>query len=282
VEVVYMFGGEIIKFAGDAIICVFSSSFVTGVSSQSKAGSKLRRTKSSSANLLFGDEKSFVQKDSGAVHAPTVTTEVILRAMHCAAVLRNIQTEKLSVHVALTCGEMCFGILGGVENRWECLISGPCLQELSDCLDDAPSKTAVISPECGRILAHSAAERILEVADENFSQNESSRTVTYQVDPSTTYEFELQQLPSGNHRIISVKCSAGVDVIAAAQADQSAAELVNERQRAKALNLIRQFVPIPVASALDNGLGLQFMAEIREVTTMFMKVSGLLFIDVLL
>jgi hypothetical protein len=49
-------------------------------------------------------------------------------------------------------------------------------------------------------------------------------------------------------------------------------ELVNERQRGKALNLIRQFVPIPVADAIDNGLGLQFIAEIREVTTMFMKV----------
>jgi hypothetical protein len=268
VETIYMFGGEIIKFAGDAIICLFSSNFITGLSTVDTMGSKLRCTKSSSANLLFGDEKSFVQKDKGSADLPTVTTAVILRAMHCAAVLREVQTDKLTVHVAMSCGEMCFGILGGVENRWKCLISGPCIHELSDCLDDASSKTAVISAECARILVQTTKERILEESD----GLGSARIATFQADPATKYEFELLQLPSGNHRIVSVKCTAGVENKATAKPDHTAAELVNERQKGKALNLIRQFVPIPVANAIDNGLGLQFIAEIREVTTMFMKV----------
>jgi class 3 adenylate cyclase len=269
VETIYMFGGEIIKFAGDAIICLFSSNFITGVSAIDKMGSKLRCTRSSSTNLLFGDEKSFVQKEKGSADLPTVTTAVILRAMHCASVLKDIQTEKLTVHVAMSCGEMCFGILGGVENRWKSLISGPCIHELSDCLDDAPSKTAVISAQCGQILSQSTTERILEESD----GQGSARVATFQADPATKYEFELLQLPSGNHRIVSVNCTVNVEPVSGKQVQENAAELEDERQREKALNLIRQFVPIPVSEAIENGQGLQFIAEIREVTTMFMKVS---------
>jgi class 3 adenylate cyclase len=43
VEIIYTFGGEIIKFAGDAIICVFSANFITAVEPKKKGG-KLRRS----------------------------------------------------------------------------------------------------------------------------------------------------------------------------------------------------------------------------------------------
>ena len=43
VEIIYTYGGEIIKFAGDAIICIFSSNFITEVEIKKKNG-KLRRS----------------------------------------------------------------------------------------------------------------------------------------------------------------------------------------------------------------------------------------------
>jgi hypothetical protein len=51
--------------------------------------------------------------------------------MLCANTIREVRSDRLKVHVGMSCGEMCFGILGGVENSWECLISGPCIHELS-------------------------------------------------------------------------------------------------------------------------------------------------------
>ena len=58
--------------------------------------------------------------------------------------IKNICTEVLSVHIAISCGELCFGILGGWGNQWEFLISGECMFELSKCLDEAPSKQIVV------------------------------------------------------------------------------------------------------------------------------------------
>jgi hypothetical protein len=42
----------------------------------------------------------------------------------------------------------------------------------------------------------------------------------------------------------------------------------------RALELLRQFVPASVADKLDTEAELNHLAEMREVTTMFMKVSG--------
>ena len=122
VEIIYSFGGDIMKFAGDAIICVFYNDMGQGLDNE------------------------------------IISPGLVLRAIRCAEVLREVQTEKLSVHVAISCGEICFGILGGFENRWECLISGSCLEQLSDCLDDASSKQAVLTSECFEIIKHNTTD----------------------------------------------------------------------------------------------------------------------------
>jgi hypothetical protein len=177
--------------------------------------------------------------------------------MHCAKLLTDVQTDKLTVHVAMSCGEMCFGILGGFENRWECLISGPCIHQLSGCLDDAPSKHAVISRKCARTLKetiHRHGSGPLDVVVSEFDCDLGK------------YSYTMLPLPSGNCRIVSV------DFIASK---------MDSPQRIKKLEvidedlsvLVKQFVPVPIAEQLDRGAGLHYMAEIREVTTMFMKVS---------
>jgi hypothetical protein len=38
--------------------------------------------------------------------------------------------------------------------------------------------------------------------------------------------------------------------------------------------MVAAFVPIPVLSGRLEAVGLQYLAEIREVTTMFMKFDG--------
>ena len=289
VEIIYTYGGEIIKFAGDAIICVFSEHFKTAVSSK---GNKLRRSMDNFEEIFMetnipmienrhpctSNDKVFILGNS----CGSVDAEVVLRAMLCAEKLRKEQTDKLSVHVAMSCGEMCFGVLGGVENRWECLISGPCIHELSDCLDDAPSKEAVISRACADILAMSTLSMELEECEQNPDNNlhchseHSSSSHTYIVDTVIgNYQFELEQLPSGNHRIIYVR-NVNVDVTNNNNTTTSFSFTAQNAtiQYPQSLKLIRQFVPLPIAEEIEAGTGLTFIAEIREVTTMFMKVSN--------
>lgn len=245
VDVIYQFGGDIIKFAGDAVVCVFTS-------------------------------ENFAEEN----HIPV---EVILRAMHCARVIREVRTDTLTVHVAMSCGEMCFGILGGFENSWECLISGPCLHQLSDCLDDAPSMTSVLSPECSALLKqHQTTSTIYTPGPtESDSPSEKASLTTSQ----GVYQYELEHLPSGNVRIVDVtlqselsnsppqRASSGHHHIISGKLNSPGKKLLlSTRQKGQIDQLIRLFVPKPIGEELDNATGLNYFAEIREVTTMFMKV----------
>jgi hypothetical protein len=195
----------------------------------------------------------------------SVAADSVLYAMHCAYELCNVQTEKFSVHVAMSCGEMCFGILGGVENRWECLISGACLHELSDCLDDAPSKQAVISAGCAKIVLQEALQT-------GAIGTPIAHAVTTDIG---MYDFELIPLSSGNHRIKHVRCMDGfADQLSLQSKGLVPSPELRSAKRTFATNkLLKQFVPLPIADAIERDEELQFIAEIREVTTMFMKVS---------
>jgi hypothetical protein len=134
VEVIYSYEGDIIKFAGDAIICVFlPQDDATTPKGQGSSIGTSPKIRSRSAQL-----NSFAQ--------------MVLGACECALELREVEIDGLTVHVGLSCGEICFGVLGGYENRWECLISGPCIEELSQCLEDAPSRQAVCTPACIKAL----------------------------------------------------------------------------------------------------------------------------------
>jgi hypothetical protein len=286
VETIYMFGGEIIKFAGDAIICVFASNFVTGLAVD-KNGGTLRRSLGNFGDLLPAADQAGQSTRTANFLSPfnstktvqrsttdadlTVTQDVVLRAMYCASVLKDIKTEKLSVHVAMSCGEMCFGILGGVENRWECLISGPCIHELSDCLDDAPSKTAVISSGCAAIILGAEVDTTAPSLDKTPTVTAVRSVLT----AAGKYDFELQRLPSGNYKVLSVQRTQeqSAQSVESKYYGKDAADSGSGQFSALSGALVRQFVPVPIADEVETGRGLQFIAEIREVTTMFMKVN---------
>ncbi len=115
VEIIYTFGGEIIKFAGDAIICVFPSTFTTKVSTESNVkpgrGGVLRRSRGSFGEILIPEgftlsRASVNFSEQNFMIPPIVPPALVLRAMQCAHQLREVQTDKLTVHVAMSCGEM--------------------------------------------------------------------------------------------------------------------------------------------------------------------------------
>jgi hypothetical protein len=112
VDTIYSFGGDVIKFAGDALECIFQPTDVT--------------------------EESFQRSCANAIQCAWVLKDITMA----------LKDSVLSSHVGISCGDICLGQLGGFENRWECLISGSCLSQLWKCLDDAPSKHVVITHEC--------------------------------------------------------------------------------------------------------------------------------------
>ncbi len=263
VDIIYTFGGDIIKFAGDAIICVFTADFVPSTSNKpvrrSSMGSFATGMNEFMKNLAKNIETTSVEYSVSVNTRSSISAEVVLRVMHCAKLLTEVQTDKLTVHVAMSCGEMCFGILGGFENRWECLISGPCIHQLSGCLDDAPSKHAVMSRRCARIVREELPTDKNKPFEAIASELETSRG---------TYSFTLLPLVSGNCEIVAVTFTEQKTSRAVSVKETMRFEFRDSERNA----LIQPFVPVPIAEQLDNGTGLHFLAEIREVTTMFMKV----------
>jgi hypothetical protein len=233
VAIVHSHGGDIIKFAGDALICVFSEDDFT-ISSISK---KQR----------------------------LVAADVLLRAMMCAKEVRAVRTDRLTVHVGMSCGEMCFGILGGVENRWECLISGPCIHELSQCLDDAPSMQAVMTAQCWTTL--------LQLGQLVGAKQDGTCILSLE-SPDGKYEVEMITLPSGNRRIVDVIIDTTQCTERLSPEDPVTPYVPPDTSQKGTVDaLIRQFVPAPIVEELDSATGLSYFAEIRDVVTMFMKVK---------
>jgi hypothetical protein len=118
--------------------------------------------------------------------------------------LAALHTDKLSVHVGLSCGEVCFGILGGDEGRFECLVSGPCLTDLSSCLEDADRGVTVISASCAKAIQiyEFMASRPTTPRDMGMSSCDSPRRSTKT--PSRRYKYTTEPLSSGNYKVLSV------------------------------------------------------------------------------
>jgi class 3 adenylate cyclase len=72
-------------------------------------------------------------------------------ALQCSWELKEIVSE-LSLHMGICCGDICFGQLGGFENKWEFAMSGDCISELVQCLEDASNKSVIITADCFRCL----------------------------------------------------------------------------------------------------------------------------------
>jgi class 3 adenylate cyclase len=239
VAIVQSHGGDIVKFAGDALICVFAEERFT-------SGTRSKRRE-------------------------LVDAEVLIRALMCAQEVRNVRTDRLTVHVGMSCGEMCFGILGGVENRWECLISGPCIHELSGCLDDAPSMQVVMTAHC------SEAVRTCAAVQRNGSKE--GEAIFNVVRPQVQYEVTLQPLASRNWLLVDISTSFRTMLdctkkqVSFVGSSSTAPGQLDEHQKLVADALVRHFVPAPIVEELDSATGLSYFAEIREVVTMFMKVS---------
>ena len=199
VDKIYSYGGDVIKFAGDALVCVFKP------------------------------------EDS----SPDSCQKSCAYALQCAWDLKEIYTPELSLHVGISCGKICFGQLGGFENKWECLISGFCLSQLSLCIADAPKKEVAITKECYDCLTKIPNNYVKILADQLFSTN-------YLIsDVRALVQFVLYNTPC-------ISSSYSEDSVLLSQT--------------------ASHVPRPVTQALMSG-SFNFLSELREVVTVFIKLN---------
>jgi class 3 adenylate cyclase len=164
------------------------------------------------------------------------------KAVECACKLKEHCTDQLSAHIALTTGEMCFGLLGGYMNNWVYLLNGKCIHELSQCIDDAQTKQLVVS--------------------QSFSAH---------IPDDYRQSLSLTVLSSGNILITEVmKESINPMEQELCYADRF--ELSSTTNPSYTVGILG-FLPTTVVSSMSAG-SFKNISELRIVTTMFLKLDS--------
>ena len=260
VDVVHQYRGDVICFAGDALICVFtagdnSAAAGTGVFSSKDtlplsrdASTTIKRNRRQTIDCAT-PSRPVVRGGAGgggggafrAVAEAAAETGVhyCLRALQCACELRDHKDDNLGTHIAVTSGPLSLAMLGGYMDEWTYIINGSCLSDLSTCIEDAGVREVCCS--------------------------------------ASTYELALL---AGNHTVKVAQ--RGDNYLVLSMAETAGAKIMGPVQRRidcyedeqdKIMDALEAFTPFPALNAI-YAESLDAIAELRQVTTMFLKLDS--------
>ena len=267
----YLLGGDVIAFAGDALLCTFTDDFEVN----------------------------------------EVAVPHCIRALHCSQELiflssgSHLSDLPLNLHIAMSYGELNFAIVGGYEHQWLYILNGACVPELSSCIDEANISETVItktlydqmqaqaqgSPEAlctaeptttgnMKLMLPSSAESLESSPDRGMEEKTPPKLY-----PARPTNRSSVSRPTRNHQSEGVRKSPSFEArkleryIKASGRMSESPSLAESRSRGVGRSLSREnddlqryFAPPPVTSALCNGT--VDMSELRHVTTMFLKLDS--------
>lgn len=125
VRLICSMGGDVIKFAGDAILCVF-------------------------------DVKQF---GSDLYQATVCAVQVARDLLSLELGGKNVT---LSVHCGVGCGEVNAFHVGGVKNRWEYVITGDPVEQIGSAEGDAGSGEVVISKQAHALIGYNVKGEVIK------------------------------------------------------------------------------------------------------------------------
>lgn len=125
-------GGDIIKFAGDALLVLF-----THPQDDAPVPTLLSRSVSSPATSSLTDSDDL----STLVHAATYCAQQI----HAEFNGFQIEDATLSIHSAISSGTVYGIIIGGYQQRWEFLLKGEPIEQLAPAMNAAKQNQIVLT-----------------------------------------------------------------------------------------------------------------------------------------
>ena len=163
------------------------------------------------------------------------------KAIECGLKLKEHYTDRLTAHIAVSYGDLSFALLGGHAGNWVYAMSGPGVQQLSACIDEAHSKELVITPEC------------------------------FEVSRECLTAMRYEATSGGNWRVLDMTEDPS-EVLPDTQCFADRFELDFDEGVDMTLNIL-SFVPVPVVSSLA-ARSFKSNSELREVTTVFVKLDS--------
>eukprot|EP01039_Chlorochromonas_danica_P007106 gene7106-7858_t len=165
------------------------------------------------------------------------SAEVILRAIYCALQLQEVKSEKLAVRVAVGFGDFVCGFLGGFHDQWRFFFAFNNQSNLASCLENVPNDSlAIAAPLASKIS------------------------------PSLLEQMGAYKLPAGYCFHLSRAMTKQVTENVIIPVDEPTHLDKSDRFD----RLVDMLVASPVSQACHSN-SLHYLAEVRELTTMFMK-----------
>jgi len=162
IELVELFGADILKFSGDAITIIWPASSL--ISENAPANGE---------EFYSGKDLKQLAKDIETLRSKS-TRRTMRAAVHLALeccdalhkrVERNLEKglyekgAEMALHIGMGCGPITVLQCGGLLNRWEYLVTGDPLDQISIAEPLATINQTVISPECVQFIDSETSTR---------------------------------------------------------------------------------------------------------------------------
>ena len=193
VEIVSRHGGDVVKFAGDAL-------FIAWPAGKDRRGENDAIVRDDDAREEAEAEKKpetrrspfSTRRPFSNGHLDETLGETALRAVRCGLAIqasRHASLKRLGLKLVIGAGRARGLNVGGVDDRWEYAVAGEPVTQIARCAPLAAPGEVVVSPECARLEemrdhAETAPVRVARVALETrHAEDEVSDDVSDGADP---------------------------------------------------------------------------------------------------
>lgn len=214
------------------------------------------------------------------------------RSINCGYILKDMQTDKLKAHIAISFGDMHFTILGGFEEQWIYLLNGSCIFELGKCIDNAEPQQLVVTKELydlandymSSVLHESISEWIEGVMLSSqdsvlIASNRRARLLYQGQDRGTETPITVgERYTQALSYVGKASLESQVDLLSTTFSTVSAISFEDSKDSKESatgmIDKLKGFLPAPVTAYLHDDLS-EVTNELREVTTVFVKLDSL-------
>ncbi|KAL6077191.1 Guanylate cyclase domain-containing protein [Balamuthia mandrillaris] len=297
------YGGDVIKFAGDALLIAWSSQHdiadCSEVSSSSEGALQQNNCTSLESTVSLATRfatvaSQFKWKLNMAEEEDSFINELAADK----AIFSILQNATLCVKVGVSAGEVVAMQLGGVNGRWEYLLAGKPLSEIASTESDAAVSTVVVTSGVWSMLnSKNKQQPHLNEEKANEQEEESDEYVAvrfpsgnFLIRPKENEDFSLKQTTEKegkgeeeqqNDQLLPISkflpnVTVGDALFLALRIHEERARINHSISAMKqGANWMQGYVPVPLRKWLEEGHSLHHLADIRQTTVLFIELCGL-------
>lgn len=238
IDVVADFEGDIVKFAGDAMIVLWKVDIIKGeensISTEKKKAQAVAAACTCATNAI---ETLEVLGVIGENNADVGTSPMMTRS--------SLKKQaKLSVHTGIGCGNVTAFHVGGLRKRWEFFVMGSACNEMNFAESLANKGETVISK--GSIELLKAHSQDLGISELKFGRKKNGYALLSTFKCMSTSKASKDKIMRLSRDIVT-----------------------------KLDNSLRSYIPAPIVSAVDEGENLSGDGVLRELCVLFIKLTSL-------